>query len=352
MNKTQPEDKVLFVCTRQEFLEADRQTVRQLCRQTGLDWELVCSTAKLHGVAPLVYVNLQQCDPPELGIPTAIVDQFKRAYYHSLVLQERRENGLKRALTFFDNNGITVMLIKGVALNRLVYDQPWYTTPHDTDVVLKVKREEISLQDRQEFAQFLEGSGIEFDYFEHHDVTMNGVLPVDFRRVWRDAANIEYGGLTAWVMSAEDLLISACINSCRKRFFRLKSLADIAEILNRCPNLDWDTVTEKARAYDCYNIVYTALLATKITLGCNLPDQALDRLNVNPIRASVVDYLVKRLSLSSFSSLYSGRKLFGRRIDESLILPYSTFRWYQVWRRFAFVLLYTEQGTRRIGART
>ena len=346
----QPEDRILFVCTRQKFLETDRQTMLELCQQTELDWQVICSTAILHGVAPLVYVNLQRSDPSALGIPPDILAQFKRAYYHNIVLQERRAARLKQALTFFNSRSIQVMLIKGVALDLVVYDQPWYTTPHDVDVVLNVKREETSVHDQQAFTDFLHGSGIEFDYYEHHDLTMNGVLPIEFQRIWRDAARIEFRGEAALVMSGEDLLISACINSCRKRFFRLKSLADIAEILNRAPALDWDKVIEKSRAYDCHNIVYAALHATKTTLGCNLPDRALDSLKVNPVRRVVIRYLTQQMSLSSFSSLYAGRDLFGRKIDWSLILPYTTFRWYQVWRRFMFVFLYTEGGTRRIGA--
>jgi hypothetical protein len=74
--------------------------------------------------------------------------------------------------------------------------------------------------------------GFEYDFFEHHDVTMNGVLPVDFQAIWQEAVAVDYRGERTLVMRTEDLLLAVCINACRKRFFRLKSLFDIAEIVD------------------------------------------------------------------------------------------------------------------------
>jgi hypothetical protein len=178
--------------------------------------------------------------------------------------------------------------------------------------------------------------GIEYDYFEHHDVMMNGVLPVDFEQIWRDATQIEFRGQPLWVMAPEDMLISVCINSCRKRFFRLKALCDIAETINKY-GLNWPEVVRRARTYDCHNIVYTALWVTQMTLGCSITEEVLDNFEVNPIRAKIIRYLSRRMSLDAFSSLYFGKNLLGRKVDWPLVLPYATFRWYQVWRRVAFV---------------
>ena len=166
---------------------------------------------------------------------------------------------------------------------------------------------------------------------------MNGVLPVNFQRIWAEASRISFRGRDVFVMSPEDMLISTCINSCRKRYFRLKALADIAEIINKYDDLDWEELTNKAREYDCHNIVYTALLVTKMTVGCELPEGVLDKLAVSPIRMAIIRYLSQRMSWSSLSSLYSGRKLLGRKLSLPLILPYATYRWYQVQRKIRLV---------------
>jgi len=331
-----PEDELLCACTRQNFLEAHRQTALNICRREEVNWYIVYSTARLHGVAPLIFSNLQQCNPLTLGIPQHIVYQFKRYYYRSVVRKERKAERLTEALAFFDRKSIDVMLIKGAALEVLVYDQPWYTVPEDADLVLRLRREEISDKASREIMEFLHRSGIEYDYFEHHDVVMNGVLPIDFYEIWDDATKIRFRGRDVFVMSPEDMLMSTCINSCRKRFFRLKSLCDIAEIINKYPGLKWEELTRKARAYDCNNIVYTALLVTEMTLGCELPDEVLDNLAVSPVRETIIRSLIRYLSRRmSLSALYpfSGRNMFGRKVNLSLILPYATYRWYQVGRK-------------------
>jgi hypothetical protein len=176
---------------------------------------------------------------------------------------------------------------------------------------------------------------------------MNSVLPVDFHRIWQDAAKISFGGQDVWIMSPEDMLISTCINSCRKRFFRLRSLCNIAEIIDKYPDLNWAELLEKAGTYDCHTIVYTALLVTTMTVGCQLPAGLFDDLQVNPVRAKIISYLSRYSSPAAFSSLYSGGSKGGRQLDLSLLLPYASFRWYQIWRRVVFVLLFTDSGIPR-----
>jgi hypothetical protein len=253
-----------------------------------------------------------------------------------MVRKEHRADRLTQALAYLDRKSIDVMLIKGAALDILVYDQPWYTVPHDVDLILRSRGEEIADDTRIEIMKFLHGSGIEFDYFAHHDVVINGALPIDFQEIWDNATRIKVGGHDIFLMSPEDMLMSVCINSCRKRFFRLKSLCDIAEVINTYPDLKWQELATRARAYECNNIIYTALLVTKMTLGCKLPPGLFDDLEVNPIRVRVIDRLVRHVSQhSSLDSLYpfSGTQVFGREVNLAVMLPYVTYRGYQVGRK-------------------
>lgn len=128
------------------------------------------------------------------------------------------------------------------------------------------------------------------------------------------------------------MLISLCINSCRKRYFRLKSLMDIAETTHKIKGLRWEMVAEKARRYDCTNIVYTALLVADRTLGCSLPETVLDNLSVNPLRAAFINGLVNYALRYSSLPLdpISGTSVGGRQIHASLALPYATYRLYQI----------------------
>jgi hypothetical protein len=344
----QPEEKLLLICTQTPLPATSQQMVRDLCRQMGIRWDAVYAIAEQHGVAPLIYLNLQQCDLFELGVPSEVISCFKQSFRRTVANKNYIADKLIEILTYFNQRSVAVMLIKGAALDVVAYDQPWYTTFNDVDLVLKLHGADISAQDDTEIKTFFNRFlGFEYEYFKHHDIAMNDVLPVNFERIWNDATRIEFRECEAWVMSPEEMLISVCINSCRKRFFRLKALADISAVIHAYPDLDWSKLIQKAKAYDCTAIVYTALLVAKMTIGCQVPEKVLDRLDVNPVRARIIQFLSQRMSLAAFASLQSGKKLLDRRIDWSLLLPYATFRGYQIWRRIKFVIMFRERGLSR-----
>jgi hypothetical protein len=327
-----PEDRILFACTRQDFTDAHRQAVLEISRKHSLSWEMIFSKAEQHGVAPLVYLNLCQGDHLDINIPEPIVNRYRLFAMRNTVRKEQRAQRTLQALEYFNAQSIDVMLIKGAALDLLVYDHAMLITSNDIDFVLKRRREELSPDHIQKIMSDLHQSGIEYDFYSHHDMTINGALPVDFERIWQEAEQIDYRGQPVWLMSAEDMLISVCINSCRKRFFRLKSLLDISETLCKIGDIRWDVVVEKSRSYDCHNIVYTALLVCQQTLGCRLPQGALQSLGLNPLRRAVINSMVKFLIryISLPAAPNAGRSLLGKQVHISLMLPYASYRFYQI----------------------
>jgi hypothetical protein len=335
-----PEDQLLFLCTRQDFSDKHRQEVTELCHRYLIHWELVLPTAEQHGIAPLVCANLLLRRTLDFGIPQEIADKFRFYTYQNTIEKEKRTRRLEEGCAYFCQRSIDIMLVKGPALDLVVYDYPWYTVSLDNDLILKARREEFNHEDMHAIMDHFHQSGIEYDFFEHHDVSINGTLPIDFDWVWKDAVKIKFRSQDVFIMSPEDMLIALCISSCRKRFFRLKSLFDIAETVRKCSDLDWDKLASKSLTYDCHNIVYTALRVTQRTVGCEIPGGGLDRLRVSPARThlleSLIGFLLQCTNLSSYP--YSGRQVFGRQIHISLVLPYATYRGYQIWRKFGEIL--------------
>ena len=329
-----PEDQLLFACTRQDFDNEHQQITLELSQRYRLDWDQVFAKAEQHGVAGLIYVNLCQRSDHDLGIPSATVERYRMHALRNTVRKEQHVQRLHQALDYLAGRSIQVMLIKGIALDMLVYEHSVYSSLNDIDLVLNIRREVLSVTALDELMHRLHG-GLEYDFYEHHDVTINGALPVDFQQIWRDASPMEYGGRQVWLMCPEDMFISLCINSCRKRFFRLKSLLDIAETTRKMPTMQWEKLLDKVRSYDCANIVYTALLITSRTLGCNLPEGFTEALPINPMRNALIDGLVNyALRYGSLPAApISGKMFFGKQVHISLMLPYAAYRPYQVWRR-------------------
>lgn len=335
-----PEDELLGACTRQSFTDAHRTKVSYIVHNNQLDWQVIYLTASQHGVAPLIFSNLRRCFGDGFKVPQAVMTQFQNSFLYNMAVKEHKAQQIVEAVDFFQQRGIDVMLIKGAALDLLVYEHPYYTISEDVDVVLNVKPEELTSKEKRRITERLHGMGIEFDYFEHHDITMNKILPVDFQQIWERAVKIQFRGRDVWIMSPEDMFVSACINSCRKRFFKLKSLCDISEIIMRCKTVDWDKMIRCAGGYQCESIVYGALYATNLVIGCELPDKIFNDFPIHFIKAAtiraMVAYLGHRRSLAA-KYPFKHKNWFGRNVTTTLWLPYVTYQWDQILRKLILI---------------
>jgi hypothetical protein len=271
------EDHVLFAAARQDFGEEHRLAVEAWA---PFDSEKLAAIAESHGVAPIVGANLK-------------AENLQRAFFENVLIKAQEAERVARGIARLREAGYQVMLLKGLALDLLVYREPWVTTSRDADLLLRPEPGRRLSDDERAVRRSLYRSGIECDLLTHHDVDMNGALRVRYDRIWDDARTVDFHGQEAFVMSPEDLLISLCINSCRKRFFRLKHLFDIAETLDRL-DLDWGRLAANAREDRCEGIVYTALHVTSETLGCDVPAGALEALGVPRSRVLLIRRLVAR----------------------------------------------------------
>jgi hypothetical protein len=329
------EDRLLLACAQPEFPSAHSEYVRSLCERGSIDWSRIYAASESHNVAPLVFENLKLAGIVPT-IPASLRLLFEESTGRAKIWKTLQSARLTRVLRYFADLGIDVMLIKGAALDLQIYRQRWHTMS-DTDLVLRCRKTDVTDREVARINAFLGALDLkrpllEVDLFSHHDVTMAGVLPIDFERIWADARTISVDGSPAFVMSPEDSLITSCINSCRKRYFRLKSLSDIAGIVSRFHNLDWDTVIERCRNSECSAICYTALLIAQETLGYRLPQGMLGKLGLSCWKSAVIGHLVSRLSYSSLSSVSAGIPLFKRRLGLSLLLPYASYTWRQFGR--------------------
>jgi hypothetical protein len=332
------EDTIVCLCARQNFEPIRQQRLIAICQNRTIKWNAVYAAAEQHGVTPLVYVNLRKSQREGTDIPEAALNIFKRSCIHNVLVKQDTAAVLEKVLALFSQKGIDVMLVKGAALNLAVYEQPWYTKSADIDLVIKARKGEIPEADHREIVDVLEGFNyryrrfkehIEYDYYEHHDVTMNGILALNSERIWQESRRLRVNGQVVFVMAPEDMLIAAAVNSCRHRFSRLKFLCDVVAIIDKFPELNWDSLISKSREYKCNVIVYTALSVTQMTLGCPLPPGVLSDLKVNPVRATMIrclaNPLYRSMSLATWTWRSEGR-LFGRGFSWPLVLVYATYR--------------------------
>jgi hypothetical protein len=329
-----PENELLFICTRKNFQPEHQKAIFELCDKFEIKWDVVHLTALQHQIAPLIYSNLLKCKNSGLGIAPDVLVRFKSDTLTLSLGKLKQEEDIVKILSHFNRKSVDVMLIKGAALSFTVYQDFSGYVVGDIDLILKNSREEVSEQEDQEDIVFFEklNTYVEWERFRHHDVSRNETLQIDFKSIWSHTKETTFFRQKVLVMSPEDMLLAACINSCRKRFFRLKSLCDIAEIINYFKELDWEVFIHNAKKCHCRYIVYTSLLVTSMTVGCDLPQGVLNKLDVGWFRAIpiylVIKYLYNRVSLN-FLLPSSGITIFGKKLNPALILNFIACNWLQ-----------------------
>ena len=319
-----PEDHFLFMASRQKLEPEHVRHMQAAAAHPRFNWEWVFSTAEHSGIMPLIYSHIMEL--PELAdrVPQELKDRGKLCTVRNIFLKKERAQLLSQALRFFHERNIEVIVFKGAAQELMVYNEPWMTVSSDVDLILNVHRESLNEKQLREISKQFHQTHVEFDYFSHHDFNMNNLLPVDFTAVWQSARPFDYFGQPCLVLSPEDHLLSLCINSCRKRYFRLKSLFDINESILKCQEIDWVLFAERARRFECENIAYTALYVASLTLETSIPESVMCQLNVLPVRAGLIRMITWLLvRLWSISSTQSSS--FFRCFGLSLILPYVSY---------------------------
>jgi hypothetical protein len=332
------EERLLFACARQGFGAASRREAEQALDGGDLAWDTVVQVARKHQVAPLVHWNLERGEL--LGrVPPGAAQTLAALRQENVAQKQRLARALVEAIAWFRARGLDTLLMKGTSLDRRVYDQDWFTSSQDADLLLGRPGDELTKEVWQRMVALNVGDPILDAHFgKHPDLAMNGLLRVDFAALWQDAEPILVGGERAFLATVENELLSACINGCRKRYFKLKSPCEIAAILERFPRLDWDAVTARARAWDCHRMVYASLVATHLATGIDLPEGLRERCAVTRPRAALLHHLLERLSYSSLPRLFSPRQFRGKSLCAALLLPYASNGIAQLPRGLAIVL--------------
>jgi hypothetical protein len=356
-----PEDAILFACCRQDFEPQHRASVEAAARAAPLDWQRLAAAAERHGVAPLVGANLARC---AAGVPAEIAARFERSLFENAAYKLRERERLAAAVRDLAAAGYEVLLLKGAALDITIYREPWMTVSRDLDLAVRPLPSGDPGEAGRAVRLRLYRSGIECDLGGHHDVSMSGVLPVPWEQIWREARPCTLGAATgsaplsrgahtqeqagaklghgpARTMAPADLLLALAVNACRRRYFHLKALLDLAETVRVFPRVDWREVGERARAWRAEAIAWTALSAARATLGCELPPGALDALGVPALRRRLLGGLLAALVRAG--SIAHGRlvgggargRLLGRSLEGSLSLVYASLRPAQLARSLA-----------------
>jgi len=339
--RLQPEERLLFACLKQDMSETEASALASAFKDELIVWDAVLSISFVQGVAPLLYVNLEKCSRQGLPVPAKTLNDLALCYRNSEESHAHRQEKLNDVLQFAAGLEKDVMLLKGAAYNAIVFKDPAVTISGDVDVLFKNGTDCFTYEQLQYLYDFNRYESFEIDFQDHHDLDINNTLPIDYQEIWKDARSIDLHGAPCFVMGPEDMLVFACVNSGRKRFFHLKALFNIAEIIRTHPQMDWQVVAAKARRYRCERIVLAALLCVSGATGVAVPENLAKVLRVGFLGNKLIRYLVRNMSFSDLADrtlfLDGGTAVTGladkNKRNRSLFLVLAVYDIGQIFRR-------------------
>ena len=241
-----------------------------LARLAPGDWQDLVMLAARQRVLPLLYQRMRIL--PEAEQPAAVLLQpLKEHYRRNAVTVLRFQKELGAIVRMFDTAGIPTLVLKGMSLASLVYQNVALREMNDIDIMvprerlhdgehmlaalgygrLKPGSVETDTAFSQHLGRFANAANVSVEL--HWNITRPGRhYSIDPAELWQRAVPLHLDDCAAWTLSPEDLLLHLCFHtSFQHRFiFGLRPSCDITRmIIHAGDALDWNTVVQQAYAW-------------------------------------------------------------------------------------------------------
>jgi Uncharacterised nucleotidyltransferase len=229
----------------------------------GLDWDYVVTTARAHGLLPLLQKDLRHA-----AVPGHVLSCLKREAVANSQSMLHLVGKQLRVYKLFQEHRIPVAIFKGALLAQMAYGEMSLRQAGDIDMLINGR----------DFAQarlLLESLGYEMhpqltpaqlashlsnhceiqfmrdEWFTvvdlHWDLAPRSfVFGLKADEVMSRLQSVSLAGTTVQTFGAEDLLLYQAMHGAKHLWRRLEWISSLAESLRAMPEPDWDTLVDRA----------------------------------------------------------------------------------------------------------
>lgn len=286
----------------------------------GIDWQRLLMLAEAHGVLGQLTACLNNdadaMTPPETR-------QFlleRRRAQNFLTLRLTAE--LFRLLESFGKQGISALAIKGPVLAAQAYADPSVRNYGDLDLL--VQQHEIRRATKLMTAsgyeaavplRAIDAGKIPGQYLFsksdskllvelHNDLTLRYFprpLPIEDFFARQVRVPIDGHGVTA--PCVEDELVLICVHGAKHFWERLSWIADVAGLLARQTDINWERAASTARMVESEHLLHTGLRLAVDILHAELPEKITARVLADRVAADLVARAVRWLPAAGYAPL-------------------------------------------------
>ena len=304
-----PAVALLVTCARTELDGVQAARLSALL-QGPLDWDGVLALATQQGVLPLLYWHLSRSAP-------ALVPAHHLAHLRETYEQNTRRNlwltgELIKLVNACREGGVQVVTYKGPVLAADVYGSLALRTFVDLDL-LALPRDVPRLQtvlDALGYQPFMHLSPAQRKLARQYDSEYKVYAPernyvAEFH--WDFVPSIFHVGFDLEAMLSRLQAVSLAgaqlfVHGAKHGWTRLAWLCDVAELLRKHQDLDWDSLLAQARTLGIERIVHLGLNLAADKLDARLPPELGVRLEQDRVAKQLSERLWRQLIFAPLSS--------------------------------------------------
>jgi hypothetical protein len=333
------EKQLLVCCARTRVTAENARRIREIAAQP-LDWDYLLAEAEANSITPLLERHLPAIAPD--SPPPAAREQLKNTSRTNTVRCLYLTAELINILKLFRAQEIPALPYKGPVLAAQAYGDVALREFDDLDIILRqrdvAKAHEIilSLGYKAKFDWILSPGASaslvpgEYNYRDeprramvelHSELTLRHfpVRPdLDYflaRRVPVTMSNHE-----VLTFRAEDLLPMLCIHGSKDFWERFSWVADVCELIQSCPAMNWDQVLRITESLGAGRMVLLGLALANGLLDAPLPVEILARVRADGVACEIADEIRQMLMTRPSQTLdAAGRLHFRRRMLASFV---------------------------------
>jgi len=324
------EEKLLLRCAKVELGPDDTRVVEDLLKGQ-VDWAALLETARWHRLSGPLFHHLRGSPCSEL-VPLPVLSQLRGTYHYNIARYMCQRAELQRLLDALSSRGIAVIVLKGAALQELVYPNPGLRPKNDIDILVRDKdldttyqlivqmgyspqcSEETEQRTRSDHRHLplLVGADKPVWFEVHRHITReDSPLHFDISDFWAKARQVNIAGNNALTLTPEHMLIHLCVHFFLDRQYRtvaaLGQLCDIAETIRHyLDGLDWTGFTLRVRLYGIEGVIYYVLHAARRLLDAAVPEAVLVELRPEHYDEEATDLFLRHRVLEARDFLAHG----------------------------------------------
>jgi Uncharacterised nucleotidyltransferase len=257
---------------------------------SGFDWDVALTLAEEHGVLGLLAQRLHENN--YRGVPSPGREQLQSRMRGQLLFTLSMTAELFRILEDFSKAGIETLLVKGPLISFLAYGDPAVRSYVDLDLlvrhseILHATQRMISLGFLADVPEsVIEAGKVPGEYLFKPPGTQRLVelhtertfryypRPMRIEDLFQRQRRVLLDGREVPALSLEDELLLNCIHGAKHFWERLIWVSDVAALVTRHPEIDWQRACQSARDVGAERMLRVGLQLGATLLGSTVPPE-------------------------------------------------------------------------------